>query len=250
MRPVLALLAALVVAPAFAADPAPQATNVTPAERAKIEQVVRDYLLTHPEVLVEAIQKLEAKEETARADQAKSVMTAKKDELFADPMSPVGGNKAGNVTIVEFSDYNCPYCKSSAPDLKKAVEADGKVRVIYKEFPILSPASEFAAKAALAANMQGKYLAFHDAALAFKGKLDESSTLEVAKSVGLDVARLKTDMAKPEIAEAIRKNRALGRALEVRGTPAFIIGDTMTGGALDFEEFQAKIAEARKKSAS
>jgi protein-disulfide isomerase len=247
MRLVLALLAALAVTPAFAADPAP---TVAPAERAKIETVVREYLLQHPEVLVEAIQKLEAKEEADRNDQAKTLVAAKKTELFADAMAPVGGNKAGDVTIVEFFDYNCPYCKTVAPVLKKAVETDGKVRVVYKEFPILSPESEVVAKFALAANLQGKYVPFHDALLARKGRSDEAGAIEVAKSVGLDVARLKSDMAKPEIADAIKKNRALARELNMRGTPAFVIGDETIGGAVDVEDFQAKIAEARKKSAS
>jgi protein-disulfide isomerase len=246
MRLVLALLAALAVAPtAFAADPA-----VTPAERAKIETVVREYLLQHPEVLVEAIQKLEAKEETERNDKASAQLTAKKDELYADAMAPVGGNKAGDVTVVEFFDYNCPYCKTVAPALKKAIEADGKVRLIYKEFPILSPESEVAAKFALAAHLQGKYVPFHEALLARKGRADEAGALEVAKSVGLDVAKLKTDAAKPEIADAIKKNRALARALDMRGTPAFVIGNQLIGGAVDLEDFQAKIADARKKSAS
>jgi protein-disulfide isomerase len=212
--------------------------------------VVREYLLQHPEVLVEAIQKLEAKEEAERNDQAKSAVASKKTELFADATAPVGGNKAGDVTIVEFFDYNCPYCKTVAPALKKAIEADGKVRLVYKEFPILSPESEVAAKFALAANLQGKYVPFHDALLARKGKADEAGAVEVAKSVGLDLAKLKTDMAKPEIADAIKKNRMLARELNMRGTPAFVIGNEVVGGAVDLEEFQAKIADARKKSAS
>jgi protein-disulfide isomerase len=253
MRFVLALLAALAVAPtAFAADSAPSVAPAAPssAERAKIEAVVREYLLQHPEVLVEAIQKLEAKEEAERNDKASAQLTTKKDELYADAMAPIGGNKAGDVTVVEFFDYNCPYCKTVAPALKKAVEADGKVRIIYKEFPILSPESEVAAKFALAANLQGKYVPFHEALLSRKGRADEAGALEVAKSVGLDVAKLKTDAAKPEIAEAIKKNRALARALDMRGTPAFVIGNQLIGGAVDLEDFQAKIADARKKSAS
>lgn len=253
MRLVLALLAALAVAPtAFAAEAAPAsaAANVPAAERARIEAVVREYLLQHPEVLVEAIQKLEAKEETERNDKAKAQLASKKDELFADPMAPVAGNPKGDVTIVEFFDYNCPYCKTVTPTLKKAFESDGKVRVIFKEFPILSPDSEVAAKYALAANLQGKYFAFHEALLARKGKVDEAAVLDTARSVGLDVARLKADSAKPDIAEAIKKNRALARALDMRGTPAFVIGDEIVGGAVDLEDFQAKIAAARKKSAS
>ncbi|GIL40984.1 DsbA family protein [Roseiterribacter gracilis] len=248
MRLVLALLAALAVAPtAFAADPAPAAT---PAEKAKIEAVVRDYLLQHPEVLVEAIQKLEAKEEAERNDKAASAITAKKDELYNDAMAPVAGNPKGDVTVVEFFDYNCPYCKAGAPILKKAAAADGKVRIIYKEFPILSPESELASRAALAANLQGKYLPFHEAVLEHKGKLDLPTLVTIAKATGVDAERMKTDMNKAEIDTAIKKNKALARSLEVRGTPAYLIGNTMVGGQIDVEEFAAKIADARKKSAS
>jgi protein-disulfide isomerase len=248
MRPVLALLAALAVMPAaFAADPAPA---VTPAERAKIETVVREYLLQHPEVLVEAIQKLEAKEEADRGSQAAATIAAKKDELYNDAMAPVAGNPKGDVTVVEFFDYNCPYCKAGAPILKKAAAADGKVRIIYKEFPILSPESELASRAALAANLQGKYLPFHDAVLEHKGKLDLPTLVAIGKATGVDVERMKTDMNKAEIGEAIKKNKALARSLEVRGTPAYLIGNTMVGGQIELEDFTAKIADARKKSGS
>jgi protein-disulfide isomerase len=248
MRFVLALLAALVVAPAvFAAEPAPV---VAPAEKAKIEAVVREYLLQHPEILVEAIQKLEAKEEAERNDKAAATIAAKKDELYNDAASPVVGNPKGDVTIVEFFDYNCPYCKAVAPTLKKLLEADSKVRIIYKEFPILSPESELAARAALAANAQGKYLAFHEAALAHKGKLDLPTLVTIGKSVGVDTERMKNDMNKAEIGDAIKRNKTLARSLEVRGTPAYVIGGAMVGGQIDLEDFQAKIADARKKSAS
>lgn len=247
MRFVLALLAALAVAPTvFAADPAPA---VSPAEKAKIESVVREYLLQHPEVLVEAIQKLEAKEEAERNDKASAAITAKKDELYNDAAAPVAGNPKGDVTIVEFFDYNCPYCKAGAPILMKAAEADGKVRIVFKEFPILSPESELAARAALAANLQGKYLPFHEAVLAHKGKLDLPTLTTIAKATGVDVERMKADMNKDAIGDAIKKNKALARSLDVRGTPAYLIGTQMVGGQIDLEDFAAKIAEARKKSA-
>lgn len=240
--------------PAIAAEPASSPVPlvaqvaVPAAERAKIEQVVREYLLANPELLVEVMSKLEERESASRDDKAKQSISQYQAQLFADASAPVGGNPKGDVTIVEFFDYQCGYCKAVAADMQKAVEADGKVRIVYKEFPILSPESEVAAKAALAANAQGKYQAFHDAMLATKGKLSEAVIMDTAKKVGLDVAKLKTDMAKPEYAEAVKKNRELARALGVRGTPAFVIGDQIAAGQIDLADFQQRIAGARKKS--
>src|SRR5260370_18272943 len=162
----LLLLAATL--PARADDP-------SPAEAAKIQEIVRDYLRQHPEIIVDALKEYQRQQETQKVEETRQTIAALKGQLLNDPTSPVGGNPNGDVTVVEFFDYHCPYCKAVAPDLAKAVAADGKVRLIYKEFPILGPASITAAKAALAAVRQDKYLAFHDKLFAFKGNLDDAA---------------------------------------------------------------------------
>src|SRR5437868_9957434 len=170
------------------------AQDASPAEEAKIQKIVRDYLRAHPEVIVDALQDYQHRQDLEKVEQTRQTIAALKGELLDDPTSPVAGNPHGDVTIVEFFDYRCPYCRAVAPDLAKAVAADGKVRLIYKEFPILGPASTTPAKAALAAVRQGKYLVFHDRLFAFKGNLDDAAIYAMAGDLGLDVARMKVDM--------------------------------------------------------
>jgi protein-disulfide isomerase len=150
----------------------------------EFERRVRAYLLANPEVVVEAVQRLEARQRAAEQDEAQANLKARSDEVFRDPASPVGGNPQGDVTLVEFFDYNCPFCRRMAPVMGEAEAADPKLRVVYKEFPILGPDSRFAAKAALAAHKQGKYVAFHKALMQAKGVTDERKVLAVAAEVG------------------------------------------------------------------
>ena len=167
------------------------------------------------------------------------------DVLFRDVDSPVGGNSDGDVTLVEFFDYNCPYCRQMAPMMTQAESADSRLRVVYKEFPILGPNSKFAAKAALAAHKQGKYLAFHKALFQVRGTVDPSKVTEVAATVRLDVDRLKADMEDPAIAALIEKNLTLAQALRIDGTPGFVAGRQILRGAIDLKALQAFIQEAR-----
>jgi protein-disulfide isomerase len=233
---ILLLLAA--IAPARAEDP-------SPAEVAKIQQIVREYLKQHPEVIINALQEYQKKQDAKKAEQARQSIAAAKDELINDSTNPVGGNPKGDVTIVEFFDYRCPYCKAVDPDLKKALSADGNVRVVYKEFPILGPESVVAAKAALAAASQEKYQPFHDRLLAFKGNLDDAAIYSLADEVGLDVTRLKADMGKPEVMEQINRNYHLADKLNIQGTPAFVIGDELLPGAASAEDLAAAFKRAR-----
>ena len=234
----LALLLIAAALPARAQDP-------SPAEAAKIQKIVRDYLREHPEVIVDALQEYQHRQETLKADATRQTIAALKDELFNDPTSPVTGNPNGDVTVVEFFDYRCPYCKAVAPDLAKAVAADGKVRLIYKEFPILGPLSLTAAKAALAAVRQDKYLAFHDRLFAFKGNLDEAAIYAMAGELGLDVAKLKVDMGKPEIKDIIDRSYKLADKLNIQGTPAFVIGSELLPGVASFDDLMATFKRAR-----
>jgi protein-disulfide isomerase len=213
--------------------------------QAEIEQIVKNYLLEHPEVVGEALNRLEAKQGELDAADAKAALKAHTNELFQDPDSPVGGNPNGDVTLVEFFDYNCPYCRAMAPLMTKAVESDPKLRIVYKEFPILGADSLVAAKAALAANKQGKYVAFHRALYQVGGHVDEAKVLEAAGTVGLDVARMKADMQDNAIESVLEKNNQLGQVLHITGTPGFVVGDEITTGARDFDAMQAIIAKGR-----
>lgn len=216
----------------------------------EFEQRVHDYLLAHPEVVGEAISRLEARQRDREAAEGQVVLKARAAEVFNDPDSPTSGNPNGNVTLVEFFDYNCPYCRLTAPVMIQAEKADSELRVVYKEFPILGPDSLFAAKAALAAVRQGKYVAFHRALYQLRGHVDESKVLETAKAVGLDLPRLKADMQDPKIALLIDKNITLAQALRITGTPGFAIGDEVLTGATDLRSLQAMIAAVRKSTAT
>ena len=149
--------------------------------------------------------------------------------------------------MVEFFDYNCPYCRKVAGPVRETTAADSGLRVVYKEFPILGPNSVVTAKAALAADRQGRYVAFHDALMQEKGVADEASALRIAAEIGLDTARLKTDMADPALQSAIDRNLKLAGALRIEGTPAFVIGEQILRGASDAATLQELVAKARKK---
>jgi protein-disulfide isomerase len=236
-----ALLALGVVASTASAQ-----QNETLTDQGKIEQTIRDYLLAHPEVIVEALEKYQAQQEKAAAEQQARAIAERREELARAPDTPVLGNPDGDIAIVEFFDYRCPYCKSVAGSVVDLVEADGNIRFVLKEYPILGADSEFAAKAALAARMQGKYRELHMAMMDFKGKVTSDDVRRLAAGVGLDVDRLERDMQSPVVADSISRNLALGEAIGVRGTPAFVIGDELIPGAISVEEMQKRIAVARK----
>ena len=213
--------------------------------QSEFEQRVRAYLLEHPEVIGEALARLQTKEGERDTANAKAALTAHATDVFHDPDSPVGGNPSGNITLVEFFDYNCPYCKMMAPLITQAEAADPQLRIVYKEFPILGPGSVFAAKAALAANRQGKYEAFHRALYQVRGHVGEATVLEVAKSIGLDVGRMKVDLQDKAIERLLEKNGQLGQVLHITGTPGFVVGDQVTTGAMDMTALQSLIRDAK-----
>jgi protein-disulfide isomerase len=242
-----ALLLALAVF-AFVAPPVSAADALTPAQKEAVERVVHDYILAHPEVLVEAIRTAQAKAKEKKEEGAKQAITQRRGELLSDASAPVAGNPQGDVTIVEFFDYRCPYCKQVEPHLEALLKEDPKLRIVYKEFPVLGPESLYASRMALAAQKQGKYAPFHGAMMAAKGQITEETVLGVARSAGIDVARAKTDMSAPDIQEIIKRNYALADALDIQGTPAFIVGDTLVPGATDLDNLRRLIAEARKNA--
>jgi protein-disulfide isomerase len=213
----------------------------------EFDRRVRDYLMENPEVIIQSVQELEARQQRADLNAVQDVLQARAEEIFRDPNSPVGGNVQGDVSLVEFFDYNCPYCRKMAPVLLEAEKADPQLRIVFKEFPILGPGSEFAARAALAAQRQGRYEAFHHALMGAKQKVDEDSVLAIAAEVGLDAQRLKADMQDPSIQVAIDRNLALAAALRITGTPGFVVGDQILRGATELTVLEDLITQARKQ---
>jgi protein-disulfide isomerase len=244
-RRILAVLVAA-LAFAFAAGPSAVADEFSPEQKTEIEKIIRDYLVRNPSVLMEALQDVEAKMKSEEEGRARSALAQRKGDVFDDPASPILGNPKGDVTLVEFFDYRCPYCKQVNPAIKQLLAEDKQLRIVMKELPILGKDSLYASRAALAAQLQGKYAPFHDALMVLKGQLGEDTVLKTAQSVGLDVDKLKADMSRPEIEAQLRKNYDLAKSLEVHGTPAFVIGDTLIPGAVDVATLKQKIAQARK----
>lgn len=239
----------LCVGAAVAATPAARAADAefTPQQRQAIDAMIHDYLLKHPEELLDAVQAADDKMKSEAKDKAAAALITQKKEIFDDPSTPVGGNPKGNVSLVEFFDYRCPYCKQVEPALESLLRQDTQLRIVYKEFPVLGPVSVTAAHAALAAQKQGKYAAFHRAMMALKGQIDDAAVYAVANSVGLDVERLKREMRAPDIDQQIKANLALADTLDITGTPGFIVGDQIVPGAVSFDDLKDMIEAVRKK---
>lgn len=223
------------------------AAGVLPPLRgtADLEGQLRAYLLNNPAVIVESLNGMELRRQAAAESEVTAVISERRDEIFNDPDSPVGTNPQGDAILVEFFDYNCPYCRQATPMLDRLEQEDKGLRLVFKEYPILGPGSVFAARAALASQKQGKYLAFHKAMMAYEGRITETSSLEVAADVGLDVEQLKQDMKDPAIDEAIRRNTALAQALRISGTPTFVAGREIVRGLTDAGGMKRLIASAR-----
>lgn len=244
----VALAAALTIAAgALGAGAARAEHDAATAKQGRLEETIHKYLLEHPDVVLEVLNILQTRRDSAQTERAKATIAAHYEALVNDPTSPVAGNPEGDVTLVEFFDYQCTYCKQAIGSVMAVLEDDPGLRVVYKEFPILGPASVIAARAALASRKQdpGKYLAFHKALMASRGRLSESKVMAIAAEAGFDVARLKSDMALPEIQQTIDRNLALAEALGIRGTPSFVIGDELVPGLISLDAMKKYIAKAR-----
>ena len=240
------LSAALTLAFSLSAAAA-DAPAMSDAQRTGIESVVHDYLMKHPEVIIQAVETYQANMEADKEKAAKESLAKRASDLLHDPDTQVVGNASSDCTIVEFFDNQCPYCQANEPEIQKLLKDDNRVKLVLKEFPILGPISLVASKAALASVKQGKYPQFHEALLAHKGHYDKPALVdEIAKSVGLDLDKLHKDMDAPEIQAEIDKNLDLGRALDISGTPGFVIGDQIIGGASTVDELKKYVAGACK----
>ncbi len=210
-----------------------------------IQQIVKDYLLKNPEILVEVGKELEKRQADLQAEEHKRVILEHKAEIFSAPTDFVIGNPKGDITIVEFFDYNCGWCKRAVDQMVKLTEIDPNVRVVFKEFPIFGENSAIAATAAMAAKKQGKYWDFH-VALMKERQVTKDNIFKIAETVGLDVAKLQADMSDPSFSAAIEKNTEIAKQLGIEGTPSFIVDAKVNVGFLPAEGLQQLIAESRK----
>jgi protein-disulfide isomerase len=235
------LLAGIMVA---AAAPATSAEEPTDLSVEQIEKIVREYLLRQPEVVYEALQELQRRQAEAEAARQQAAIAENQSELLNDPASPLGGNPDGDVTLVEFFDYRCAYCRRVVSSMRALLDEDPDLRVVFKELPVLGPDSERAARAALASRRQGGYVPFHFALMAAED-LSAQGIRAAAEAVGLDADRLEADMTAPEVNTAIQANYALANELGIEGTPAFVIGKQLIPGAVDKARLEQLIRDAR-----
>ncbi|MCZ2076368.1 MAG: DsbA family protein [Bryobacteraceae bacterium] len=217
--------------------------------RAEIEQIIREYILQHPEVLIDSVRAHQQRERTAAQQKSRDAVIAKRRELFEDATSPVAGKPGAGVAIVQFFDYNCGYCRRVAPTLTKLLEQEQKVHLIFKELPILGPDSHIAAQAALAAAKQGAYIPFHQALMGLKSPATMAAIEETGRKLRLDIDRLKADMNSTEVRAILAQNQRLAREIGVESTPSFVIGNEVVPGAMDLAAFQALIAKAAEEKA-
>lgn len=214
---------------------------------AEIETILRRLLTTKPEILLEAQKALETKLEQEKDARLHKVLQARALDIYRRPGAPVLGNPSGDVTIVEFYDYNCPYCRRASAAIQEVLKSDTKVRVVVQELPILSKGSEEAARVALAANLQGKYGPAHAAIAGVRGQLNEAAALKSVAPLGLDIDRLRRDMGGAAVAAELAATRSLAQDLQIEGTPYFVIGDRIVPGAPDglAEILRTAIAQTR-----
>ena len=274
LRMAIAIAATMLLSPLAAAQtpPAPTSPAATPAaqpvpvhspaaatpsaptfsadQRHEIENIIRNYLVQHPDVLQDAMEALDKQQKQADADKARATIEKDNATIFNSPHQVVLGNPQGNVTMVEFFDYNCGFCKRALPDMLELLKTDPDLKFVLKEFPVLGPGSVEAAHVAVAARMQDssgkKYIEFHQKLLGGRGPADKARALAVAKEVGFDMPRLEKDMDSDEVKKTIDEDMKLADALGVSGTPSYVVGDEVVVGAVGLDDLREKIKAERK----
>jgi len=241
------LAAALVAATLLLTPPALAAEGLTPAQKKAVEATIEEYLLANPEVIVHALQRMQDRDKAAQENQVMGFLNKNADSVRNDANSYIGGNPDGDVTVVEFFDYRCGYCKKFHPVMEELLETDKNLRVVYKEFPILGPDSLLASQAAIAALLQDRklYMPFHNALMEARGNLTRDRILDIAEESGLDIDRLKDNLEAGKVKDVIAENYRLGQNLGITGTPGFVVGDTIIPGYINIEQMRRLIAEAR-----
>ncbi len=211
-------------------------------DKAAIEKIVHDYILAHPEIIPEAMTRLQNREVT-------QLLESNRKEIETPFASAQAGNPKGDVSLVVFFDYACPYCRQGHVDVLKLAADDGNIRVVYRDFPVLSPASDEAAMASLSAAQQGRYEKFHNAMFETPGKVAHERTVAIVRTAGLDEMRTARDLEAPALKAEIKKNLELGRALGLTGTPSYVVGNRILSGAVGYAKLKEAVAEAREAKA-
>ena len=239
-----------------AAPPAAAASESVPGftseQKSSIETIVKNYLLSHPEVLLEVQAAYEIKSQKEQEEKTKAMVAENAKDIYRREDAAVAGNPNGDITVVEFFDYNCGYCKRGFPALAKLIENDKNVRVVFKELPIISDASEPVSRIALAAKLQGKYWEMHKVLISHKGTTTEAVALKAAEELKLDMAKLKADMNSDAVKGELARVKELAQKMNINGTPHFLVGDRSVGGAPEnlTETLAGHIAELRKAGCS
>jgi protein-disulfide isomerase len=243
------LVPALLALALCGAPPTASAQSFSDVQRGDIETIVRNYLLAHPEVLEEAMTELSKRQAAAETEKHEASVARNAETIFNSPRGVTLGNKEGDVTFVEFFDYNCGYCKRAMTDMLDLMKADPKLKVVLKEFPVLSQGSVEAAQVAVAVRMQDasgkKYLDFHQKLLGGRGPADKARAMAAAKEAGLDMGKIEKDLASPEVRATLEENLKLAEAMGMNGTPSYVIGKQVVIGAVGLDNLKEKIGIAR-----
>ena len=250
LRARLSVLPALALSLALPAALPAQAQSFSADQREEIGHIVKDYLVAHPEVIQDVMAELEKRQQSAEAGKHRAAVVENKATIFTSPHQVVLGNPQGNVTMVEFFDYNCGFCKRALGDMLDLIKSDSNLKFVLKEFPVLGEGSVEAARVAVAARMQDttgkKYIEFHQKLLGSRGAADKMRALAVAKEVGFDMARIEKDMGSDEVKKTIEENMKLAEALGVNGTPSYVVGEEVVVGAVGIDALREKIGAERK----
>jgi protein-disulfide isomerase len=242
---IIAAAASVAALLAFAAPQTSGAAEFSAPQKTEIQSIVREYLIAHPEVLQEAMQEFEKRQGLAEAEKHKAAVKEHAQTIFSSPRQVNLGNPDGNVTFVEFFDYNCGYCKRAMSDMLTLMKDDPKLKVVLKEFPVLGPGSVEAAQVAVAVRMQDKtgkkYLDFHQKLMGGRGQADKAHAMAAAKDAGLNMAQIEKDIASPEVKATLEENFKIAEALGMNGTPSYVIGSDVVVGAVGLAALQEKI---------
>ena len=251
MKFALRPIAAALLATAFALTTLPaQAQQFSPDQRGEIERILRDYLMSHPELLQEVMAEMEKRQSAAEAEKHRAGVKEHAAIIFSSPRQVTLGNPQGDVTVVEFFDYNCGFCKRAMTDMTDLMKGDPKIKFVLKEFPVLGEGSTQAAQVAVAVRMQDKtggkkYLEFHQKLLSSRGAVDKARAIAVAKEVGLDMARLEKDMASEEVKATLQESFKIAEALGLNGTPSYVVGSDVVIGAVGLPALKERVITAR-----